>query len=555
MEHAVLAGVVQDLLLVLMAGLLAGILSRKVGVSLLVGYLVIGAVIGDGGLQWVTEENHELEYFARGGALLLLFSIGLEFSLDEFVKLSRLLVIGGATQMALVSIIVILALLPFLDWRPALLMATAISLSSTVLVFKTLAEAGAQDTRHGRRAIAILLFQDIALVPLILLIPLLTDSEQGFNVRGLSHLIVNSLGFVLAIPVLRVVLTRWLLPQLAALRSRELVVLFTLSLLGGACYAAGILGLPPAIGAFAAGLLLSGNRLSSQIDALLLPFRESFAAVFFVSLGSLLHPAVILHEPVLILTGLALVLVVKISGGTIALRVTGLDWKTAFGMGVGLAQLGEFSFVLFSEALNHGLIQSVDYNRLLFIGMVTLLLTPQLIGSGLKLATGSSDAASPTGHAGTATTAESGTQTTRSALVIGAGPVGTAVSRELNRTIGDVCLVDLSPVNLHAFAQEQFRTVAGDATDPDVLLRARAQTADVAVISVPRDDVAIEVTRSFRSINATALLIVRCRFVASEPAILHAGATLVISEESRASQGILELIRAEEWRYSAGVRS
>jgi CPA2 family monovalent cation:H+ antiporter-2 len=161
-----LSTIVYDLLIILTAGLVAGLLCRSLRVSGLVGYLAVGIIIGKGCFDWIGDEHHEIEYIAEAGVFLLLFSIGLEFSLEELWRLGRNLVIGGSVQMLLVALPVALFLLAIgADWRTAVLIAAAASFSSTVLVFKALSEWGHSSLPHGRRAIGILLFQDIALVP------------------------------------------------------------------------------------------------------------------------------------------------------------------------------------------------------------------------------------------------------------------------------------------------------------------------------------------------------------------------------------------------------
>ena len=338
MEDPTTSNWIFDLMLILAAGLISGLLCKRLGVSLIVGYLIVGAVIGGGGLHFVTQEHHEIEWVARTGALLLLFSIGMEFSLGELRRLSRYFCVGGSVQMLLaaVPVVVMLSLLGW-NWKAALMIGAATSLSSTVLVFKTLSEYGQLDTRHGRRAIAILLFQDVALVPLMLLMPILTG-EGAAGVSAFALLAVSSVLFLLAVFAVRQITTMLVAPMLIRSRSVELVVLFSLTALGLGIGGAQVAGLPPALGALAAGLVLGGNRLSGQVDAMILPFRESFAAVFFVGLGTLLRPAVFVEQPLLLLAGLVGALAVKTLSSGVALRCTGLNWRAACGMGLGLCK-------------------------------------------------------------------------------------------------------------------------------------------------------------------------------------------------------------------------
>ncbi len=223
-----------DLLLVLFAGLVAGAVCRRLGVSLLVGYLVVGTVIGPGLLGLVSAERHELKHFAEAGALLLLFSIGIEFSLGELRRMARHLFIGGAVQMALVTAAAAGASWVMgAPWRTCVLVGAAAALSSTVLVFKALEEYGQVATRHGRRAVAVLLFQDFALVPLMLLVPVLVGSDQQPTVQAWLLLALKSALFIAVLVVARHAFGRWGVPLLSALRSPELVVLFTLVVLAG----------------------------------------------------------------------------------------------------------------------------------------------------------------------------------------------------------------------------------------------------------------------------------------------------------------------------------
>ncbi|HRX79302.1 MAG TPA: cation:proton antiporter, partial [Pirellulaceae bacterium] len=231
------ANIIPALLIVLTAGLLAGAVCKRIGVSLLVGYLVVGALIGEGVLGFVTQEHHELEYLARGGALLMLFAVGIEFSLEELVRLSRYILLGGTVQMLLVAVpLTAIGMALGMSWNAAILVGSSVALSSTVLVFKALAEWGQTASPHGRRAIGILLFQDIALVPLLLLVPLLTQQGESPTFIAYAVLAGKSSVFVAAVLATRAAIGRWFVPALALLRSVELVVLFALCVLGGVCW-------------------------------------------------------------------------------------------------------------------------------------------------------------------------------------------------------------------------------------------------------------------------------------------------------------------------------
>lgn len=533
------ASLIRELMIVVVAGALSATLCRRLGISLLAGYLLIGAVVGHGGLRLLEHPLHETELIAEVGALFLLFSVGIEFSFGELRKLSRFFLIAGAVQMVLVAApLTIAARILGLSSNAAILAGCAGALSSTVLVFRALSERGEMETGPGKRAIAILLFQDVALVPLLMLVPLLTGTGETPNAAGYLALAYKSVLFVAGVIVTHFVVSRWIVPLLMRLRSVELLVLFSVSVLGLMCLAAYRLDMPPAIGALAAGIVLSGNRLSRQVDTVLLPFRETFAAVFFVSLGMLLDPKIFLSEPILLTAGFIGIVALKSIAGSIALRIVGLPWRKALGMGLVLSQLGEFSFLLVARGAADKLIDQDDYNRMLFIGMTTLIATPLLIRYGMVLA-GHSEEENDTNAI------EQTRSLSSTALIVGLGPIGGRLAQRLELSGVSVTLLDLSPINLHAYAQLGFKTVVGDARDPKVIERVELRSQKLAIVSVPSDEIALEIVKSLRQHSQKLAIIVRCRFGANVAGLENAGANAVVSEEVEVSEPLMRL--CEKW--------
>ena len=540
MDHANLSPLVFDLLLILAAGLLSGVICKRLGTSMLVGYLVVGALIGGGGLGLVAGEKGDLRHLAEIGALLLLFAIGIEFSLGELARLSRFFFVGGSVQMVLVAVPVAgVAYLAGMPTGAAVLVGAAAAFSSTVLVFRALEEWGQTASAHGRRAVGVLLFQDVALVPLMLVVPMLTGEGSGPGLGGLAVVGAKAVGFAVLVLAARAAIRRWIVPSLSGLRSIALVVLFALTVLVGAGLGAHVAGLPPALGAFAAGLALSGNRLTAQIDALILPYRETFAAVFFVGLGTFMRFDVFSQwgTALAALAVLAGVFVLKTGAATLALRLVRLRWAAAFGMGLGLSQMGEFAFVLLAEARHAEVVDPQTHNLMLFVALVTLVATPQLLKIGLRCC-GGLPGEEPAAEAHAAPPRE----TVRSAVVVGLGPIGRQAASGLETRGVDVCLVDLNPVNLHPYAQQGFHTVTGDAADPAVLRRAGALQCRLAVVTVPDDRTAAQTVRALRTLNRACRILVRCRYQSSAAPIRRAGADAVISEEAEAAGALLRLL-------------
>ena len=527
---------VYDLLIILTAGLLSGLVCKRLRVPTLIGYMLVGVLIGNGGLQLIRERSHDIESLAETGVFLLLFAIGLEFSLDELWKLGRHLLVGGSIQMGLViaPVSFLLNLLGY-SWQTSLLLASAFAFSSTVLVFKTLSDWGRSSSAPGRRAIGILLFQDAALIPLLLVIPLLSGENDQIKSAQVIQLFLTSFLFVGSVIFMRWLLSRWVIPTLASLRSPDSVVLASVVLLGGVTMAAFQFGLPPAVGAFAAGLMLSGTRWTAQIDALVLPFRETFAVVFFVSLGMLLDPKTVFGQPVVFVTSLIVLIALKTIAATIALRLTALSWKSSFHMSLGLAHVGEFAFGLVTIAFQAGLVTAPQAQQFVGLSLLSLMISPLLLSRAIKQTDAPSQA--------TETRRENLAIKSRSALVVGLGPIGRQLASQLETAGYDVCLIDRSPLNLQQFAQQGFRTIVGDASESDVLERAEIRHTGIAIISIAIDTDALSIVRQLRRLNRDGEIFVRCRFQSNVRLFKKLGASFVVSEETQALDALSKLLR------------
>ncbi len=528
--------IIYDLLLILLVGLVAGVLSQRLRFPVVVGYLVGGCLLGPGGFAAVGLRHHEIEVLGELGVFFLLFSIGLEISPAELMRLGRRLFVGGTVQMSLVAVPVASVLIAGgVAPRPAVLLALALSFSSTVLVFQALSEQSRSTDHIGRRLIGILLFQDAVLVPLLLAVPLLVGGSQSSLAVDLVLLLGRSAAFGGLVFALDYVVPRYVLPVVCRDRSTASLVLSSLVILGGVTRVAHLLGLPPVVGAFFAGLVLGGNRWTAQIDAVVLPFREAFAAVFFTSLGLLLQPGALWQAPLSLALLFASCVIVKWLAAVVALRWTGLSWALSMRTGAGLAHVGEFAFVVGLAGLDAGLITPQQYGALIAVGLLTLVVTPPALRRGLSAVPG--DAA-----AGDAPGVERDRQTA-DAVVIGAGPVGRRVASTLEMGGVDVCVVDASPVNLHAFAQAGFRTVAGDAVRPHILAAAGVRSAGLVVVCIPEDDAAKAIVREVRQANETCRVLVRCRYQGSAEELQRLGSDEIVSEEVLVSRTLVQMLR------------
>lgn len=535
--------IIFDLLIILASGFIAALFCRFLKLPMLVGYIAVGALVGSGGLEWVGGQHHEIESLAEAGALLLLFSIGLEFSLKELTRLWKNIVLGGSVQMILVTVpVTFFGCAVGLSWQSSLLLGLAIALSSTVLVFKSLAEYGQTTSSGGRSSLAVLLFQDIAIVPILLLVPFLSGQASDKSVLNYIFLAVNSTVIIAAIPILRRILQSRIIPFLHMQRSPELIVLFVLSLLGALITITWKAGLPPALGAFACGLVLNGNRLTGQIDSLVLPFRETFAAVFFVSLGMLFNPEIIIHAPLFATGAFLSIIIIKTAAGSFAARLTGQKWKGALGVGIGLSQIGELAFILAFAGLQAGVILKSHYDYILVFALGSLLLTPLLLKTGLRLMANETDS----GAFGESPAAQLELEGITSALIVGIGDIGKQISLHLETRGFFVCAVDLSPVNLYPLSLQGITNITGDARNPEVLERARVKTVQLAVVCVPDDRMAVEIVKSIRSANPPCTILVRCRYRLTTDKLHKLGADVIITEETATARALIDVLAEKD---------
>jgi monovalent cation:H+ antiporter-2, CPA2 family len=263
-------------------------------------------------------------------------------------------------------------------------------------------------------------------------------------------------------------------------------------------------------------------------------------------LGLLFDPQILRNDPFLMLGAFVGLVLLKWTAGTIAVRFTRMRWRSAAGVGLGLAHVGEFAFVLAFTAMEAGLIERDDYQRLLILALGSLLFTPWMIKKGMHWSEPVSWPEHPPEVSGPALPAG-----IRAAVVIGIGPVGNKIISHLHDQGIQTCAVDLSPVNLHSLAQKGFYTVAGDARDVSVLRSAKAHNTPLILVSVPSDDVAEQIITSARLLNQQCKILVRCRYLANTNKMVKAGADFVISEEDEASTAFLKVLEDAGYNVTA----
>ena len=508
------------LLIVAAVGLIAG---RALRLPALVAYLLAGVLAGPGGLGWL-EHSPTVERFADIGVSLLLFGAGIEFSLQRLWRTLPRLLAGGSLQVTLTTVLTAAAFRALgFTWPQAVLVGFFVSLSSTAIVMKIHAENNEIDSPQGQADAGILLFQDLALVPMMLLVPVLAGTAgQALPVAGMA--LLRAGGAIVGL----LLLARFILPKaldlVARTRAPELFPVAALIVAFGAASLAVKIGLSLPLGMFLAGLALSGGQYAHPVFSELLPLRDAFVAVFFTSVGMLFDPIAVAAEPALLATMIGgVVLKGMLCGG-----IVGLLWRSrrlAILSGLGLAQVGELAFVLGREGVSSGIINERIQQACLGAAVLTMAATPFLMRAAKKIAAMGSDRPAE----------GEGPGIRDHVLLVGFGTTGQAVARVLTATGIRFLAVDLLPEAVTAARTEGLPVRFGDACRRAVLEEMGAAHARAVVVSVGDPLATRRIVSAIRRLNSNARILVRARRVDEIETLERLGANDVIPSEFEAS--------------------
>ena len=376
----------KELLIILLAAVPISLLSSRLRQPAIVGLMLTGIIIGPYGLGLVSEAEG-VEALSEIGVVLLLFTIGLEFSLKRMAAMKRVVILGGGLQVV-ITVAAFAAGYYFSGntFSISLYLGFLFALSSTAIVLKTYLDRAEVDAPHGRVSVGILIFQDLCIVPMMLLVPVLSGRE-GSSIANILLKMATAIGVVAGIIIMARYLVPLMLHRIVRLRSSEIFILFVVLLSIGTAWLTSQFGLSMALGAFVAGVVLAESEYSHQIIADIMPFRDVFNSIFFVSIGMLLSVGFLAEN----LLQIAFLLMIAILGKAIlALAVAaflGYSFRVSVMVGLGLAQVGEFSFILAKEGVAQGLLSSSNYQTFLAVSIVSMIATPFLIQLARPLGT------------------------------------------------------------------------------------------------------------------------------------------------------------------------
>lgn len=541
MMHAPLLA---DLVILLVVSIGVLYLSRGIKLPPIVAFLFTGMLLGPHGLGLVRGVE-EVEQLAEFGVVLLLFTIGLEFSIAELVRMKRAVLVGGSVQVGLVTVVAWGALMfAGLPSSHALFLGMTASLSSTAVVLRLLQQSGEVDGPHGRMSLAVLVFQDLSIVPMMLLVPVLAGTGGGL-LPALGAFVVQTVGILVMVGVLARFVVPGLMHRVVHTRSRDLFLLTVVTVCLAVAWLSALAGLSLPLGAFLAGLLISESEYSHQALADILPFRDLFAIFFFISVGMLLDVELALSQPLFLGALVVGVLLLKAVAAGVAALAAGTSLRTGIVSGIALSQVGEFSFVLAGAGLAAGLMTDLSFQWFVAAAVATIGVTPFLLRAAPALATGvgrlpvlqrfdkrevgrADPSEAPENHL----------------VVVGYGINGRNVTRAAALAGIPHLVIEMNPVLVASERERGVPIHYGDATGQALLEHLGVGRARAVVIALSDAAATRQVTVIVRSINPGCHIVARTRYVREVDALKELGADTVIPEELETSVEIVARVLA-----------
>lgn len=534
-----------DIILIFAVSVGAILLCHRLKVPSTVGFLLAGILAGPDGLG-IMGASEQVDLLSEIGVVLLMFVIGLEFSLAGLTAIRKQFLVGGSIQMLGTAAVVGAATFVMgSTLSQSIYLGFVVSLSSTAIVLNLLQQRAELETPHGRGTLATLIYQDIAVVPIMLAAPLLAGTGAG-GAGGVLELAfgISSVGVVSFLAYKWVV--PWLLHRIAATGIREAFLLGVLVICAAIALFTHEAGLSLALGAFLAGLIISESEYSHQAVGVILPFRDVFMSLFFVSIGMLLDVQYFLADPVRLLLLTAGILVIKPLVAGVAGLAVGLPIRNAVLMGVALGQIGEFSLVLTRAGVDAGLFGNDVFQTVLDTAVASMLLTPLLMAAGPKLA--GALARLPLPQRFKAGVGTAGIGPARSfeghVVIVGFGVTGRNVARAAESAGLSYAAVEINADTVRAEQAKGRMVYYGDATYEAILEHVGADRARAVVVAVNDPAATRAITENARRVAPDAYIVVRSRYLAETEALHVLGADEVIADELEVSIEIFSRVLA-----------
>jgi CPA2 family monovalent cation:H+ antiporter-2 len=532
----------QSLAIVAGVGVLTAVILGRFRLPTLAGLIAAGALVGPHGLGLI-RNAHAIDRIAEAGVILLLFTIGLELSLERLKRIARMVVIGGSLQVGL-TILAAVGVAKVLGEpiEHGIFFGFLFSMSSTAIVLRALSERGEVDAPHGRLIVGTLIFQDLCVVPMVLIIPILGGQTAHSPVLEIAL----ALGKAGAVLVGALAFARLVLPRAFALvdasRSRELFLLAVLGVCIGTAWLTSLAGLSLALGAFLAGVVLADSDYRYRALSDVLPLRDAFGSLFFISLGMLLDVQTLLKHPAMVALFLVGFLVAKSIVATIAALVMRFPARVAMLAGAALAQLSELGFVLAPIGVKAGLITATQSSALLSAGVISMFVTPLVVRLAPRLAAGAAllkPLERLLGVRGIDEPAPEHADLKDHVVVVGYGLGGVLLERALSESQIQHVVLELNAEQVRRARDKGVPIYYGDASSPETLEHARVSQARALVLMINDPEAARRAVDAARHHCPQTPVILRTRYVLEVDGLEKLGAADVVCEELEAGVEML----------------
>lgn len=531
---------IKDIVVILLVSLPIIFLFKKINLPSIVGFLIAGMIIGPYGFKLI-QSVEQIEVMAEVGIILLLFTIGLELSFKEMLRMKKYVFVVGSLQVALTilfSFFIYLAL--GFKLQHSLFFGMLISISSTSIILTLLSQRNELDAPHGKIAVSVSIFQDLAVVPMVLLLPLLSATEKS-SVQAIIIQLLVAFGSVVFVFIAAKFLMPKIIFQLAKLRMRDAFTIGIIMLLLGTAYVTHLFGLSFAIGAFIAGLILSESEYSYQIVSDILPLKDAFNSIFFVSIGLLLNIQFVIQFPLIIILLTIGVILLKAIIVTAIVLLIKYPVRIAILSALTLAQIGEFAFVLAQEGVKLNFLSGDYYNAFLASSIFTIILTPFLfkLSPHLSIKGGSLTFSKPQEIDGR-------DKLSGHVIIAGFGLNGSNLARVLKETGIKYVVIELNPDTVKKYKAKGEKIIYGDVSKEEILNIANIQKANVMVFAISDPLITKLSLKLVKRMNPHIHTLVRTRYVNEVEDLKAMGADEVIPEEFETA---LQIFRKVLERY------
>jgi len=526
-----------DIVIIFGLSIVVLFLFNRLRIPAIVGFLLTGVLAGPYGLGLI-KAVHEVEVLAEIGVVLLLFTVGMEFSLKAVLRIKKSVLLGGSFQVLLTILgtFVLASLQLGRTYGESLFIGFLVSLSSTAIVLKIIQGKAEIDSPHGQTSLAILIFQDLIVVPMMLFTPLLAGMGGEIG-QSLLILLAKRAGVIVFV----ILSAKWIVPQLlyqiARTRSRELFLLTVVVLCFAIAWLTSSVGLSLALGAFLAGLIISESEYSYQALGDILPFRDVFTSFFFVSIGMLLDVVFLLENLPSVVTIILIILALKTIIAGFATVLLGFPLRTALLVGLTLAQVGEFSFILARSGVSQGFLAGDSYQLFLAVSVLTMAITPFIISAAPTLANSVMRLPIPSRLKSGLYPLEREKKASKNdhLVIIGFGVNGRNLSRAATATSIPHVIVEMNPETVRQERKSGKPIFYGDATQETILHHADIKAARVVVVAISDAAATRRIIEIVRRLNPKVQVIARTRFLKEVKPLYELGANEVVPEEFETS--------------------